>query len=274
MASNRIKKYSRQIVCQDMILSCQPDHIEQIPLLKSGKVSAISLRNHKLHSGGERATWLQRDLDLSGMLMCWHLWSSRSALLASSKRRVERQRGTVTEKREKVCESLLTLRKEKLYMAVEKYLLFLMPRETRKKRAVLSLDRSCSRKDRIHLSAFYVDTALGLCQYQLEKTRSQNVPLNQVVKTSQIVADTFSPERMCFPGQGVATTLLDNAASTHSSTQAVLQNRAQRKRDLGTGLQRHALSLYCPSVLTCPDIQDIAQSGLMTLEGSLSLEFC
>lgn len=213
MAFHRIKKYSRQIVCQDCVLSCQPNHIEEIPLLKNAQVNSVSLQNHKARSGEERSTLLERDLDLSGMLMCWHLWNSRGMPLSTKKRRVENHRRRGTEKRERLCQSLLTLRGQVLYMAIEKYFLFLMPREVKRKRVIHSLNKLLSRQDRVCFSAFYVYTALGLCQYKLKDTPLQMALLDagaklrfaqagsyQKEKDIQLISSlALSAERMVFP---------------------------------------------------------------------------
>ena len=268
MSCHRIKKYSQQIVCQDMVLSCQPDHIEEIPLFKCARVTAISLRNQRASSGREGPSWLERDSDLSAMLVSWHLWSSRGVPFTDAPSRLEKTRRTSTEKRKKTCNSSLTLRNQSLYMSIEKYLLFLMPREITSKRTVYALSESCSRQDRFRLSALYVDTALGLRQYQLEGALSDGVVSDDKGSRPISVCQTsLSPERMCFPFLAVP----DKAMLR------VSRYTGNRPRQCTTTLRkavRPTLSLHCPSVLGAPDIQDIAQSGLMTLEGSLTLELC
>lgn len=283
-----------------MILSCQSGHIEEIPLLKRAIVSAISLRDQRKRSGGEAHVLSERDLDLSGLLMCWHLWSSRGVPLSPEKRGTESQRKKVVESREKTCQSLLTLRKERLYMAIEKYLLFLMPREISRKRVVPSLDRSVndslyksltsvlpirSRRKRAHLSAFYVDTALGVCQYQFEKMCLQNVLPPQleerrgqsnpaessVAFTIHPKAGIFSSGKTWFPRKDIDTTFALNHERTQQNRKGVLQGKLQRQRTLREGLHGHALLLHCRSVLSSPEIQEVAESGLITLQGSVTL---
>ena len=246
-----------------MVLSCQPDHIEEIPLFKRAGVTAVSLRNQRVSSGGEGPSWLERDSDLSGMLVSWHLWSIRSVPFPDAQSRIEKTRRTSTEKRKKMCNSSLTLRNKLLYMSIEKYLLFLMPREMTSKRLVYMLPKSCSRQDRFRFSARYVDTALGLRQYQLQGTLSDKaVPCKTTFGKGKdfcpIPASALSPERVCFPSLPVA-----DKAMLYMGRYAGTRPR---------GSLRPTLSLHCPSVLGAPDIQDIAQSGLMTLEGSLTLE--
>ena len=240
-----------------MVLSCQPDHIEEIPLFKRAGVTAVSLRNQRISSGGEGVLWLERDLDLSGMLVSWHLWSSRGVPFSNAQSRMEKTRRTSTEKRKKMCNSLLTLRNQSLYMSIEKYLLFLMPREMTSKRLVYMLPKSCSRQDRFRFSALYVDTALGLRQYQLQDTSSDR-GVSDAKDSRPTLASALSPERVCFPSLPV-----DDKAMLCTGLYAGSRPR---------GSLRPTLSLHCPSVLGAPDIQDIAQSGLMTLEGSLTLE--
>lgn len=245
-----------------MVLSCQPDHIEEIPLFQRAGVTAVELRNQRVSSGGEGPSWLERDSDLSGMLVSWHLWSSRSVPFPNAQSRTDKTRRTSTEKRKKTCNSSLTLRNQSLYMSIEKYLLFLMPREMTSKRLVYMLpfaegNESCSRQDRFRFSALYVDTALGLRQYQLQDTSSEKEVSN--AKDSRSTPDSaLLPEKVCFPSLPAA-----DKAMLRTSRYAGSRPR---------GSLRPTLSLHCPSVLGAPDIQDIAQSGLMTLEGSLTLE--
>lgn len=283
MTFHRIKKYSRQIVCQDCILSCQPNHIEEIPLLKRAQISGLSLQNTKMTTGGERGTLLERDLDLSGMLMSWHLWNSRSVPFFARKKKAESRRRTGIDKRESMCDSLLTLRDQTLYMAIEKYLLFLMPREMKKERIYNHpLHQLSSRRERVQLSALYVHTALGLCQYKVKHISGQNTLLNTGRKErSELISSTLSPNKILFPC----------VRKVVHSTESVLCNYSLKgvqniqdfsvsqgdhynnSRDLAHNPLCKTLSLYCPSVLSSPDIQDIAQSGLVTLEGKLTLEF-
>ena len=267
MAFHRIKKYSRQIVCQDMVLSCQANHIEEIPLFKRAGVTAVSLRNQGAGSSGERFAWVEKDLDLSGMLVNWHLWNSRGVPLPTAPSRTEKTRRTSTEKRGKVCNSSLTLRHQSLYMAIEKFLLFLMPREMTNKRTVHMYNQLCSRQDRVRLSAFYVDTALGFRQYLLENTPSKVLPINEkrVSADKKFASLALLSKRISFPSVKA-----DQISLTFSS-QAFLK-KACRTTERSYRSTRPTLSLHCPSVLGSPDIQDIAQSGLMTLEGSLTLE--
>ena len=202
MSCHRIKKYSRQIVCQDMVLSCQPDHIEEIPLFQRAGVTAVELRNQRVSSGGEGPSWLERDSDLSGMLVSWHLWSSRSVPFPNAQSRTDKTRRTSTEKRKKTCNSSLTLRNQSLYMSIEKYLLFLMPREMTSKRLVYMLpfaegNESCSRQDRFRFSALYVDTALGLRQYQLQDTSSKKRYQTPKIPV-QLLIQRFYPKKCAF----------------------------------------------------------------------------
>ena len=252
-----------------MVLSCQPDHIEEIPLFKRAGVTAVSLRNQRASSGGEGLSWLERDSDLSGMLVNWHLWSSKSVPFPNAPSRIERTRRASTEKRKKMCNSSLTLRNELLYMSIEKYLLFLMSREMTNKRVIYMLPESCSRQDRFRFSALYVDTALGLRQYQLRDAFSEKVVSND--KGSRpVFTSALSPEKVCFPSLPVPEKALHSDSRKRLCKTMLCTGRyvtSRPRRPL-----RPTLSLHCPSVLGAPDIQDIAQSGLMTLEGSLTLE--
>ena len=253
-----------------MVLSCQSDHIEEIPLFKRAGVTAVSLRNQRASSGGEGPSWLERDSDLSGMLVNWHLWSSKSVPFPNAPSRTERTRRTSTEKRKKMCNSSLTLRNELLYMSIEKYLLFLMSREMTNKRVVYMLPESCSRQDRFRFSALYVDTALGLRQYQLRDAFSEKV-VSDDKSSRSVFTSALSPERVCFPSLPVP----DKALHSDPRKSWLRKTAVCTGRYVGThprGSLRPTLSLHCPSVLGAPDIQDIAQSGLMTLEGSLTLE--
>ena len=279
MSFHRIKKYSRQIVSQDCVLSCQSNNIGEIPFFKNAQVNSVSLQNQKTRSGGERSIWLERDLDLSGMLMCWHLLNSRSVPLSAQKKKAENQRRTAADKREKVCQSSLTLRGHSLYMAIEKYLLFLMPREIRKKRIIHSLHNLSLRRDRVCLSTFYVNTALGLCQYKMKKTSLQTILWHEKKGDLQPKSLTLSPERMFFPcfahtytQAGVARTCTQLTQKYMQVQSVQTQNSTSLQDGRSRGFSERGLSLHCPSVLFSPDIQDIAQSG-MTLEGSLTLEF-
>ena len=260
-----------------MVLSCQPDHIEEIPLFKRAGVTAVLLRNQRVGSGGEGGSWLERDSDLSGMLVNWHLWSGKSVPFSNAPSRIERTRRTSTEKRKKMCNSSLTLRNQLLYMSIEKYLLFLMPREMTNKRVVYMLPESCSRQDRFRFSALYVDTALGLRQYQLRDVFSEKVVSNDKSPRS-ILTSALSPEKVCFPSLPVCDkALLSDPRKSWLYTTCGCVRKAMLCTGRYTGSRprgslRPTLSLHCPSVLGAPDIQDIAQSGLMTLEGSLTLE--
>ena len=170
-------------------------------------------------------------------------------------------------------------------MSIEKYLLFLMPREMTSKGVVHMLPESCSRQERFRLSALYVNTALGLRQYQFKNASSDKVASDKKGFRT-ITASTLSLEKVCFPflyAPGKEN-CFDNSSS--SCEQNAL--RETWLREAGTkpsfiklragrcssprGSLRPTLSLHCPSVLGAPDVQDIAQSGLMTLEGSLTLE--
>ena len=266
-----------------MVLSCQPDRIEEIPLFKRAGVTAVSLRNQRASSGGEKPSWLDRDSDLSGMLVGWHLWSSRSVPFQDMGSRTEKIRRASTEKGKKLCNSSLTLRKELLYMSIEKYLLFLMPREMTSKGVVYMLPELCSRQERFRLSALYVNTALGLRQYQFKNVSSDKVASDKKGFRT-ITVSTLSLEKVCFPSLYAPgkENGFDNSSSSceqNALTETWLREAGTKpsfiKLRAGSsprGSLRPTLSLHCPSVLGAPDVQDIAQSGLMTLEGSLTLE--
>ncbi|RYE27709.1 MAG: hypothetical protein EOP45_00250 [Sphingobacteriaceae bacterium] len=308
MSYHRIDKYSRQVVCQDMVLSCQLENIKEIPLFKRARINKLSLRNREIASSGE--LFSARNLDLSGMLINWHLWNQRGASLFSQRKSVsqERERGTTSEKGKAVCESLLTLRKKVLSMAIEKYLLFLMSRDMKSKRLVEPQNHLLSRRKRVDLSALYVDTAFGLRQCDfLSKKMQEVVPLAQW--------KVLSPERIHLPHVEVNYTPIDiyvprvsslyfkqECASQlfffpHLNKLCLFPQEKVHIKDsalhLRSGLKKDScrhnkifpriatkrrlfrsqpLSLYCPSVLNSPDVQDIAQSGLATLEGSFVLE--
>lgn len=293
MAFHRIKKYSRQVVCHDMVLSCQLSNIEEIPLFKRAGVTAISLKNQGGGSVGERSSWLGRDSDLSGMLVSWHLWSSRDVPFSIRPSRIERTRGTVEKHENKMCHSSLTLRNQSLYMSIEKYLLFLMPRELTRNRVIRVLGQSYSRQERIRFSAPYVDTALGLRQYQFEAAHtSKRIPLSSTATAVEASSTcSLSAQRMRFSHMEseriedpttsqftrVATDLVWDKRRTSPYPSRERYNFFPNSKNGHVTNCTHRslrpiLSLHCTSVLGSPDIQDIAQSGFITLEGSLTLE--
>lgn len=318
MTYHRINKYSRHVVSQDCVLSCHANTIQEIPFLNRGKVSSLSLRDQNQNAGTGRLSWLEKDLDLSGMLMCWHLLKSRSMPRATARKKgAEIQRRKTVEKHERGVNSLLTLRNQTLHMAIEKYLLFLMPREVRKQRAIeIVASHFLSRRDRFHLSILYVHTALGLCQYRagsvplrsMASNQKKNVISSSSVKDSPtILREATTPvlaiERISFPFmdspqhvslQNLAfrnelTPTIDSTFSWGERTpsccspgQSVYgKQKLPQSENMGLRVYRQSrsqvfshqtLSLCCPSLLTSPDIQDVAQSGRLTLDGSLTLE--
>lgn len=280
MAYNRIDKYYRQVVCQDLILSCQSKKIEEIPLFKSAQVSRVSLRNQRSNLGAaENSTWFERGLHLSGVLISWHLWGSRSAPFSISLRKAYQKRRTMGEKHERNCQSSITLRDQALWMAMEKYLIFLMPRARRKQRVVCLAKSLISCRDRIGYSAFYADTALGFCQYKLLETLAQNVSSERGDRGQlRLAPKPLLLERICLPCNKNLIDLLPKdplvSGQGRQHREAVLQSGIKScfPSDSSRDSKRDTLSLSCPSVLTAPEIQDVAQSGYMTLQGSLTLE--
>lgn len=307
MASHRIKKYSRQVMCQDCVLSCQPNTIEEIPFLRRAKISMLSLREETTTSAS-RSTYLARDLELAGMLMCWHLWNSRGVPRKGTKRKTDIQRRTGTERGgthnrvvRKVCDSQLNLRDGALYTAIEKYLLFLMPREMRRERTIdIVKGRLLSRRDRFKLSALYMHTALGLCHYILKEMPSQSmcdskrerdVPLSLIDPASLALATRRIDFPLFFDSESqtsLARAHIHGVLQNSLLSSAIFSVQAADSGSCGVHdahtrvhscsaypparLNTQTLSLYCPSTLNSPDIQDIAQSGLLTLGGSLTLE--
>lgn len=293
MASHRIKKYFRQIVCQDFVLSCQTNNVQEIPLIDRAQITCLSLRNKRALVGGERSAWPRKDLDLSGMLVCWHLLNSRGMPALTKRERTENVRRTITKTGEKVSNNpsshklrlYTTLRNDALYTAIEKYLLFLMPREMRKETTVYLSDKPYSRRDRICLSTLYVHTALNLCHYKINDWCLQEISSSNKKALSSSNAErggslpslALSPERISFPlhdvsrSEGVRNQLAPFAPALRVQKQIFCKTWRIRF-GLPRLVKSKKLSLHCPSLLNSPDIQDIAQSGLATLEGSFTLE--
>lgn len=199
-------------------------------------------------------------------------------------------------------------------MAIEKYLLFLMPRQMKDKKWIDRLSHSSSsRRSQSLFSCFYADSALGLSQYKLSPLSAPRVSAPDKAQGKAGAHTTFLgllPSRIRFPYTNDETSLSswsgsdaapltppisltlsrlnrydafsnpcrehDHANREHAfppRSLDLLQIGIQKGRaPLHKGFVRQTISLHCRSLQVSPDMQDIAQSVSITLEGSLSLE--
>jgi hypothetical protein len=150
MRLSRIKKYFKSIVCQDVVLCCHTRNAVECPSFKSGKCTSFSLQDQNRYSssspaisskgvlslgnGKASSSISARDLDLCGLLVCWHFLNQRgcpsslegqdsqSSLLRAPMRQSNGQ------KQKNRIQVQAVLRGKLLEMAVEKWNLFILPR--------------------------------------------------------------------------------------------------------------------------------------------------
>lgn len=177
MRVSRIKKYSKQIVSQDMVISCMVDNVEEIPSIKRGAITSFSYKDQKTRKQGSdrkaessfSATSLSvRNIHLCGLLTCWHLLNQRGAPTS-----LEGQESYYTHKKSKVsadktpCKFRVSLRRREIETAIEKWLFFILPRSFER---VENKDKKNLISDRRDNSTQHLDLCarLAMCHKALQ----------------------------------------------------------------------------------------------------------